>query len=147
MARRVGGATGESTPTRPPPPPSPRPAPRHTLQDAKTLLVELATKALREAMQGARAGGGGTVALQSAIATAEGAEGVEAELIQEAKTLLATLLATQPLRTAIARREAAGLAAAIEAVDGQADVDPAVVVVSGRGGWDGETRGRRDGIS
>ena len=124
------------------------------IQEAKTLL---ATQPLRTAMAGVRGmgseaprggsgygGGGGfglgggfgaapradpLARLQSAIATAKGAEGVDVGVIQEAKTLLATLLATQSLRTAMARREAAGLRAAIQAVDRQAEVDPAVVEV------------------
>ena len=101
----------------------------------------LPTELLQEAMAGARGGGGdrALATLQSAITTAEGAEGVEEVVIQEAKTLLAT----QPLHAAIARREVAGLAAAIEAADGVADVDPAVVEVSGEG--DCERRGWCDG--
>ena len=47
-------------------------------------------------------------------------------MVQEAKTLLA-----QSLQKAIARREVAWLRAAIEAVDGNVDVDRAVVEVSG----------------
>ena len=57
-------------------------------------------------------------------------------MIQEAKTLLAT----KPLRTAMARRDVAQLRAAIEVVEGEEDVDGAVVEVSGCGQ---RTRARR----
>ena len=50
-------------------------------------------------------------------------------MIQEAKTLLAT----KPLQTAMARRDVAQLRAAIEVVEGEEDVDGAVVEVSGCG--------------
>ena len=47
-------------------------------------------------------------------------------LVQEAKTLLAT----QPLRAAIERRDVAGLKAAITVAEGEAEADPAVIEVS-----------------
>ena len=71
------------------------------------------------------------VALKSAIATAEAADGVDEALIEEAKTLHAT----QPLQTAMARRDVAKLRAAIEVAEGNADVDRAVVEVSGCRQW------------
>ena len=63
--------------------------------------------------------------LRSALAQA--VEGVDEAMVQEAKTLLAT----KPLQTAMARREVAWLRAAIEVAEGNADVDRAVVEVSG----------------
>ena len=66
-------------------------------------------------------------ALKSAIATAEAAEGVDEAMLQEAKTLLAT----QPLQTAMAQRDVATLRTAIEVAEGNADVDRAVVEVRG----------------
>ena len=63
--------------------------------------------------------------LQSALAQA--VEGVDEALIEEAKTLLAT----QSLQKAMARRDVAKLRAAIEVAEGNADVDRAVVEVSG----------------
>ena len=88
----------------------------------------LPTELLREAMDRASEGGGSALtALQSAIATAEAADGVDEALIEEAKTLHAT----QPLQTAMARRDVAKLRAAIEVAEGNADVDRAVVEVSG----------------
>ena len=59
----------------------------------------------------------------------EAAKGVDGAMIQEAKTLLAT----KPLRTAMARRDVAQLRAAIEVAEGEEDVDGAVVEVSGCG--------------
>ena len=88
----------------------------------------LHTELLREAMDRAREGGGSArAALQSAIGTAEAADGVDKTLIEEAKTLHAT----QPLQTAMARRDVANLGAAIEVTEGNADVDRAVVEVRG----------------
>ena len=92
----------------------------------------LATELLQEAMHGACEGGWHihkALNLKSAIATAEAAEGVDGAMIQEAKTLLAT----KPLRTAMARRDVAQLRAAIEVAEGEVDVDGAVVEVSGCG--------------
>ena len=66
-------------------------------------------------------------ALKSAIATAEAAEGVDEALIEEAKTLHAA----QSLQTAMAGRDVAKLRTAIEVAEGNADVDRAVVEVSG----------------
>ena len=65
-------------------------------------------------------------ALKSAIATAEGEGVVNVEVIQEAKVLLAT----QPLRAAIERRDVARLKAAITVAEGEAEADPAVIEVS-----------------
>ena len=65
-------------------------------------------------------------ALKSAIATAEGEGVVDVEVIQEARVLLAT----QPLRAAIERRDVAGLKAAITVAEGDAEADPAVIEVS-----------------
>ena len=65
--------------------------------------------------------------LRSAIATAEAEEGVDAGVVQEAKTLLAS----QTLREAMERREGVGLRAAIEVAYGEVEVDGAVVEVSG----------------
>ena len=79
-------------------------------------------------MDRAREGGGSALAaLQFAIGTAEAADGVDKTLIEEAKTLHAT----QPLQTAMARRDVANLGAAIEVAEGNADVDWAVVEVGG----------------
>ena len=57
----------------------------------------------------------------------EAAKGVDGAMIQEAKTLLAT----QPLRTAMTQREVAGLRAAIEVAEREVAVDRTVVEVSG----------------
>ena len=97
----------------------------------------LATEVLQTAMARARSGeasGGGfgvcrsdpLAALKSAISTAERENLVDGAVIQEAKVLLAT----QPLRNAMERRDVAGLRAAIVAVEGEAEVDVAVVEVS-----------------
>ena len=95
-------------------------------------MLALPAELLREAMDGAREGGEGALAaLQSAIATSETAEGVDGgvggAMLQDAKTLLAT----QPLRKAMERREVVGLRAAIDVAEGNVDVDGAVVKVSG----------------
>ena len=66
-------------------------------------------------------------ALQSAIATAEAEGMVDATVIQEAKILLAT----QPLRAAMERRDVAGLRVAIAVADGEAEADRAIIEVSG----------------
>ena len=88
----------------------------------------LPTELLRKAMDRTREGGGSALAaLQFAIGTAEAAEGVDGAMLQEAKTLLAT----QPLQTAMAQRDVATLRTAIEVAEGNADVDRAVVEVSG----------------
>ena len=97
----------------------------------------LATEALQTAMAGARSGetsGGGfgarrsdpLAALKSAISTAERENVVDGALIQEAKVVLAT----QPLRNAMERRDVAGLRVAIVAAEGKAEVDAALVKVS-----------------
>ena len=65
-------------------------------------------------------------ALKSAISTAERENVVDGALIQEAKVLLAT----QPLRNAMERRDVARLRAAIVAAEWMAEVDVAVVEVS-----------------
>jgi len=64
--------------------------------------------------------------LKPAIAKAEAEGLVPTALVQEAKTLLAT----QPLRAAIERRDVAGLKAAITVAEGEAEADPAVIEVS-----------------
>ena len=51
---------------------------------------------------------------------------VDVAVIQEAKVLLAT----QPLRTAMERRDVAGLRAAITVAEGEAEADLAVIEVS-----------------
>ena len=83
---------------------------------------------LRTAMDHAQRGDH-LIALKSAIALAEAADGVDLAMIQEAKTLLAT----KPLQTAMARRDVAQLRAAIAVAEGEGDVDGAVVEVSGCG--------------
>ena len=89
----------------------------------------LPTELLREAMDRAREGGGSArAALQFAIGMAEAADGVDKTLIEEAKTLHAT----QPLQTAMAQRQVAGLKKAIEVAEGEVAVDRTVVEVSGR---------------
>ena len=65
--------------------------------------------------------------LRSNIATAEADGVVDAEVIREAKVLLAT----QPLHTAMERRDVAGLKAAITVAEGEAEADLAVIEVSG----------------
>ena len=97
----------------------------------------LATEVLQTAMASVSSGeasGGGIearhsdplAALKSAISTEERENVVGGALIQEAKVLLAT----QPLRNAMERRDVAGLRAAIVAAEGEAEVDVAVVEVS-----------------
>ena len=109
--------------------------------------MNLPTKLLQEAMDGARQGGapGGAIgpggfgfgfglrppdplsALKSAIATAEAEGVVDATVIQEAKVLLAT----QPLRAAMERRDVSGLRTAIIVAKGEAGADGAIIEVSG----------------
>ena len=69
---------------------------------------------------------GDLVQLQIAMLTAE-KETVDATVIQEAKVLLAT----QPLRAAMERRDVAGLRTAIAVAEGEAEVDEAMIKVSG----------------
>ena len=66
-------------------------------------------------------------ALKLAIATAEAEGVVDAAVIQEAKVLLAT----QPLRAAMERRDVAGLRTAITVAEGEVEADLAVIEVSG----------------
>ena len=95
----------------------------------------LPTELLREAMDGARQleasatgfGRGPLGMLESAIATAEAAEGVDGAMLQEAMLLLAT----KPLQMAMEQRQVAGLKAAIEVAEGEVAVDRTVVEVSG----------------
>ena len=65
-------------------------------------------------------------ALKSAIATAEAEGVVDAAVIQEAKVLLAT----QPLRAAMERRDVAGLRTAIAVAEAEAEADGAIIEVN-----------------
>ena len=65
--------------------------------------------------------------LKSAIATAEGEGVVDAEVIKEAKVLLAR----QMLRSATERRDVAGLRAAITVAESEAEADRATIEASG----------------
>ena len=102
------------------------------VKEAKALVSVLATEALQGAIERHD-----LMQLRMALLSAEtdkgvdsvvveAAKGVDGAMIQEAKTLLAT----QPLRTAMTQREVAGLRAAIEVAEREVAVDRTVVEVS-----------------
>eukprot|EP00618_Florenciella_parvula_P012877 CAMPEP_0119466134 /NCGR_PEP_ID=MMETSP1344-20130328/926_1 /TAXON_ID=236787 /ORGANISM="Florenciella parvula, Strain CCMP2471" /LENGTH=466 /DNA_ID=CAMNT_0007498431 /DNA_START=373 /DNA_END=1773 /DNA_ORIENTATION=+ len=93
------------------------------LEEAKALLLKLPTEALMEAMQMANNGSTKSlVALEASIVMAE-AEGVDAGVIEEAETLLAT----QPLRVAMVHGDGVELGAAITQAKQEVTADKAVI--------------------